>query len=127
MSNRNSEVWPTFFTCAGVEIRLICVTGHVWCWWKSHCSSPVATKGFGGTVSPQFDPAFIGSSHHFSHKEVPDLQKPFHTYLIFFSKNWVIYCHLFPNTLKSKEEEGWHFSKASIPRGYSMSSHTNPL
>ena len=34
---------------------------------------------------------------------------------------------LFPTPLKSKVEQGWHFRKTSIPRGYSVSLHTNTL
>ena len=31
---------------------------------QSHCSSPIATKDFGGAVSPLFCPVFAGSFHH---------------------------------------------------------------
>ena len=31
---------------SGFEIRSLCLTGHFWCWRKSHCSSPISTKGF---------------------------------------------------------------------------------
>ena len=75
------------YPSTGDEITFICLTGHFSCWRKSHCSSPIATKDFGGPVSPQFDPGFIGSFHHFSRKEVPDLQKinPF-TIIRYFSQ-----------------------------------------
>ena len=47
---------------AQVEIRLFCLTGHFWCWCKSHYSSPTATKGFGGAATPLFLPAFPNSA-----------------------------------------------------------------
>ena len=41
-----------------VEIRLFCLTGHFWCWRKSNCSSPIATKGCNNSaVTPLFCPA----------------------------------------------------------------------
>ena len=60
---------------SGFEIRSLCLTGHFWCWRKSHCSSPIPTKGFGGAVNLLFDPAFTGNFPYFSYKVVPDLQK----------------------------------------------------
>ena len=53
-------------SCTGVEIRLFCLTGHFWCWCKSHCSSPIATKGCNdAAVIPLFSPAFTGRSAWF--------------------------------------------------------------
>ena len=49
---------------AGVEIRIFCWTSQFWCWQKSQCSSPIATKGFVGAVSSLFDPALTGSFTH---------------------------------------------------------------
>ena len=49
----------------GVKIRFFLT--------QSHCSSPIATNGFGSVVSPLFCPACTGSFLDFSYKEVPDL------------------------------------------------------
>ena len=48
-----------------VKISLFCLSCHVWCWCKSHCSSPIATKRFGCAVTTLFCPAFAGSYPHF--------------------------------------------------------------
>ena len=56
--------------------KVFCLTSHFWCWWKLHCSSPIATKGFPGTVCPLFDPGFSGSF------PVLAFNTHFHTYLI---------------------------------------------
>ena len=81
-----------------------CLTGHFWCWQKSHCCSLIATKGFGGAASHLSDPAFAESFPHCSYKEVPDLQKinlfTLILFNIFFSENTAIHCHLVPNTLE---------------------------
>ena len=115
----------------GVEIRLFCLAGHFWVWCKSHCSSPIATIGFGGAVTPPFFPAFAGSFPYFSYREVPDLQKiNLSTHLfypLFFSRNTSSIAILFPTPLKSKAKQGWHFRKANIPRGYSILSHKHTI
>ena len=56
--------------------KVFCLTSHFWCWWKLHCSSPIATKGFLGKVCPLFDPGFSGSF------PVLAFNTHFHTYLI---------------------------------------------
>ena len=64
---------------------------------KSHCSSHIATKGFGGAVIPLFDPAFTGSFPLFSYKEVPDLQKINLFTFIWFNLLLRKYRHLLPS------------------------------
>ena len=124
----------TFFTL-GLSNRLgisfFSLTGHFWCWWKPKCSSPIATKGFGGAVSPLFDPAFNGSVPHFSYKEMLDLQEnnlfTLALFNIFFSKKPTSIFILLLTPLKPKAEEGIHFRKPNIPSSYSMSSQINTL
>ena len=81
---------------------------------NSYCSSPIAPKGLHGAVSPLSSAAFAGSFPHFSHK-------------YFFLKILSFIAFLYPTPLKSKAERGQHYHKANIPRGYSMSSHTNTI
>lgn len=53
----------------GVEIRIFCLTGHFWCWNKSHWSSPIVTKGSNSVVSLLFYLAFTGSFGHFNYEK----------------------------------------------------------
>ena len=104
--------------------------GHFWCWCKTYCSSLIATKGFGKAVSPIFFPAFAVRFSHFNCKEVADLQKINLLnlfYSIFSQKIPSCIAVLFLTPLKSIVEQGWHFCKTNIPRGCSMSSHTDTL
>ena len=99
---------------SGFEIRSLCLTGHFWCWRKSHCSSPVPTKGFGGAVNLLFDPAFTGNFPYFSYKVVPDLQKInlFKLILInIFPENTFIHCHFVCNTLEIQRRTRFTFSQ----------------
>ena len=106
----------------GFEIRVFCLTGHIWVWRKSHCSSPIATK------FPCFSQLSLETSTHFSYKEVPYLQKStFPCTSIFFTRNTVIYCHHVPNTLEIQIKTRLNFCKANIPRGYSVLSHIHTL
>ena len=87
----------------------VCLTGHFWCWWKSHCSSSIATKDFGGAVSPLFHSAFTASIPHFSYKAVPQKINLF-TLILYFSH--IIpssIAILLPTSLKSKAEQHSHF------------------
>ena len=77
--------------------KVFCLTSHLWCWRKSHCSSPFATKDFGGAVSPLFDPAFARSFPYFSFKDVADLQKSTLFTLILFNSFHRKCRHLFPS------------------------------
>ena len=79
------------------------ITSHFWCWGKLHYISPIAAKGFGGAVSPLFDPAFTGSFPHFSYNKVPDLQQKINLFsLILFnifmrkSHHPLLYCSQHP-------------------------------
>ena len=92
-----------------------------WCWHKSHCSSPIATKGFGSAVSLLFWPTFAWSFPNFRCKEFPDLQKnqPFPFYFMQYFSLKIPSCIviMFPIIpLSSKAEQGWHFYKANTPR-----------
>ena len=115
------------FLITGVEIRFFCLTDLFWK--KSHCSSSIAIKDFGGAVSPLVDPAFTGNFLHFSDKEVPGLQKiNLFTLIKYFSQKIPSsIAILFPTPLKSKAEQGLHFPKANTPRDYTVSSNTNTL
>ena len=108
------------FTNAGIEIYIFCLTFYFWCWRKSHCRSPIATKGLCSAVSLLFCPTFAWSFSHFYYKEVPDLQKnqPFLTYFIQYFSLKIPSCIviMFPTTLKSKAEQGWYFCKANIAK-----------
>ena len=69
-----------------------------------HCSSSIANKGFGGAVSPLFNPDFTGNFSQLSYKEVPDLQEitfpHLFSFFFFFQQNNFIYCPLVPNTFE---------------------------
>ena len=57
---KNVYVWRVeTLTC--IEISFFCLNSHFWCWQKSHCSSPLVIKDFGGAVSPLVDPDFTGN------------------------------------------------------------------
>ena len=87
-----------------VEIRLFYLTGHFWCWYKSHCSWPIATKGFGGVVISLFCPVFAGSFSHFSYKEVPNLQEINLSALILFN----IFLRKYRRPLSSCSQHSWN-------------------
>ena len=100
---------------------MVFVTAHFWCWQKSHYSSPTVTKGFGGAVSPLFDPAFTRRFPHFKYKEVPDLQNrkstPSHLfYSILFTENAVIHCLFVPNTLEIESRTRFTFSQSQYSK-----------
>ena len=86
----------------------------IWCWQKSHCSSPIAVKDFRGAVNPLVDPAFAGNFLHFSDKEVPGLQKInlFTLIKYFFSEYTVIHCHLVSNVLEIQSRTRLTFSQS---------------
>ena len=95
------------------------MTGHFWCWQKS----PIAIKDFGGAVSPLIDPAFTGNFLHFNDKEVPGFQTiNLFTLIKYFSQENI-------HPLPSCSQHPWNprSSQANIPKGYTMSSNTNPL
>ena len=104
-------IYQLYFLNAGVKIRFICLTGQFWRWWKSHCSSSIATKDFGGAVSPLFHSAFTASIPHFSYKAMPQKINLF-TLIQYFSQ--IIpssIAILFPTSFKSKAEQHLHFRK----------------
>ena len=78
------------------------ITSHFWCWGKLHYISPIAAKGFGGAVSPLFDPAFTGSFPHFSYNKVPDLQQKINLFSLILFNIFLRKSHhplvYFPNT-----------------------------
>ena len=113
--------------------KFFCSTDHFWCWCKSHCRSLIEIKGSAGAVSPLFVSIFAGSFPHFSYEEVLDFQKINLFTLLFnishiiqYVSQKILFCIaiLFLTPLKFKAEQGWHFCKAIIPRGLSMSSQT---
>ena len=113
-----------------VEIRFFCLTCHFWCWNKSPCSSPIATKRFSGAVTLLFCPAFAEAFPISAIKKCLICRKLTFLFLfcsIFYSEYTDLHCHLFPTSLKSKAEQGWHLPKANIPRGYAMLSPTGTL
>ena len=104
----------------GIEIRFFCLLGHFWSCHKSHCSSPITTKGFGGAVSFLFCSAFAKSSLHFRCKEVFDLQKysTFLNYSIEYFSLKILPCFVifFHNTLEIQSRIRLTFFQVNIPR-----------
>ena len=101
---------------AGVEISYFCQTNHFWCGQKSYCSSPITTKGFGGALSPLFDPAFTGSFPISAIKKYLICWKSIFSHLFFFSENTVIHCHLVCNTFKIQSRTTFTFSQSNYSK-----------
>ena len=89
--------WFPWLLAPGVEIRLFCLTGHFWCWRKSSCSSPIATKRLQWRCS-KFTvlPSFFLKKCLICRK----LTFPHFFGSIVFSKNTVMLCHLVPSFLE---------------------------